>query len=103
MGIKRGFGDKLDQDQIERIKDIYRPKTKIVLDCMASDNPLKEGSIGQVVYVDNYGEIFVRWFDYNEVIGLLWGIDEFHIQKKEPQKKRKKTYDEKNKRHTYIY
>ena len=72
------------RDEAERLRRMYPPGTRIVLDKMADDpDPLPPGSTGKVFDVDDAGEIMVCW-DCGRDLSLLPGIDRFHSIQQKP-------------------
>lgn len=65
------------KENIERLKNIYTPGTYIMCDFMYSEHPIEAGRVGIVQHVRDDGVIMVDWGD--ELIGLIKGVDEFHI------------------------
>lgn len=67
------------QEQVKLIKQIYKPKTKIKLIKMYDYmNSVPSGTIGIVEFVDDIGNISVKW-ENGSTTNLIKGIDEFKI------------------------
>ena len=63
--------------QTEFLKEKYPPNTRIKLILMGEDpNPVPPESEGVVQYVDDAGNIHVKW-DNGRTLSLIYGEDEF--------------------------
>lgn len=61
----------------KRLRETYKPGTRIVLNHMGSDpRPIPDGSRGTVVGVDDIGSIIVKW-DCGSGLSLIYGEDSF--------------------------
>ena len=61
----------------KRLRETYKPGTRIVLNHMGSDpRPIPDGSRGTVVGVDDIGSIMVKW-DCGRGLSLIYGEDSF--------------------------
>lgn len=50
------------REQVERLKKRYPKGTKICCDCMNDDpRPIPPGTIGEVIGVDDAGQVMTRW------------------------------------------
>ena len=63
---------------VKRMKDTYKPGTRIMLDCMGDDpRPIPPGTKGTVRTVDDIGTVHCD-FDNGRHLGLIPGEDSFH-------------------------
>ena len=68
----------IDNELVQRIKDIYKPGTRIELDYMGDDpRPIPPGTKGTVRIVDDMGTVHCN-FDTGRYLGLVPGVDCFH-------------------------
>lgn len=65
---------------VERIRKAYPKGTVVICDCMNDPRPVPSGTRGVVDFVDDIGTIHCI-FDGGRHIGLIEGVDEFHIVK----------------------
>ena len=69
----------IDHNLVKRMKDTYRPGTRIELDYMGDDpRPIPSGTKGTVRIVDDIGTVHCD-FDNGRRLGLVPGEDIFHI------------------------
>ena len=69
----------IDHNLVKRLKDTYRPGTRIELDYMGNDpRPIPPGTKGTVRIVDDMGTVHCD-FDNGRRLGLVPGEDVFHI------------------------
>ena len=69
----------MSTEQVKRIKQRYPKGTRICCDEMPDDpRPIKSGTCGTVVGVDDIGSIMVNW-DNGRSLSLIVGVDSFHI------------------------
>lgn len=69
----------IDHNLVKRMKDTYRPGTRIELDYMGDDpRPIPSGTKGTVRIVDDIGTVHCD-FDNGRRLGLVPGEDVFHI------------------------
>ena len=69
----------IDHNLVKRMKDTYRPGTRIELDYMGDDpRPIPPGTKGTVRIVDDIGTVHCD-FDNGRRLGLVPGEDVFHI------------------------
>ena len=69
----------IDHNLVKRMKDTYRPGTRIELDYMGNDpRPIPPGTKGTVRIVDDIGTVHCD-FDNGRRLGLVPGEDVFHI------------------------
>ena len=69
----------IDHNLVKRMKDTYRPGTRIELDYMGDDpRPILPGTKGTVRIVDDIGTVHCD-FDNGRHLGLIPGEDVFHI------------------------
>lgn len=67
--------------EVERIKAQYPEGTRICCDYMSDDpNPIPSGTAGKVQYVDDIGTLHCA-FDNGRQLGLVPGVDSFHVVK----------------------
>lgn len=67
--------------QLERIKNLYKPGTRIALDSMEDPYvPIPSGTKGTVTVVDSIGTLHVDW-DNGRKLGVVPNEDSFHIIK----------------------
>ena len=71
----RGFPTR---EEVEHIRQYYPAGTRIVLDDMPEDPfPIAPGTVGDVIGVDDAGQIMVRWQN-GRSLSLIPGVDLFH-------------------------
>ena len=64
------------REQVERLKKRYPKGTQICCDYMPDDpRPIPPGTIGEVVGVDDAGQVMTRWSNGSS----LSGVDSFHV------------------------
>ena len=69
----------VDQNSVQRMKDMYKPGIRIELDFMGEDpRPIAPGTKGTVRIVDDMGTVHCD-FDKGRRLGLVPGEDSFHI------------------------
>ena len=69
----------IDHNLVKRMKNTYRPGTRIELDHMGDDpRPISPGTKGTVRIVDDIGTVHCD-FDNSRRLGLVPGEDVFHI------------------------
>lgn len=69
----------IDHNLVKRMKDTYRPGTRIELDYMGDDpRSIPPGTKGTVRIVDDIGTVHCD-FDNGRRLGLVPGEDIFHI------------------------
>ena len=67
-----------DEKKIERLRLLYPPGTVICLDNMEDPYPVPSGSTGKVEYVDDAGNIHMKWRNGSS-LALVPETDDFHI------------------------
>ena len=68
-----------DKNLVQRMKDTYKPGTRIQLDRMGDDpRPIAPGTKGTVKLVDDIGTVHCI-FDNGRGLGLIPGEDVFHV------------------------
>ena len=67
-----------DEKKIERLRTLYPPGTVICLDNMEDPYPVPRGSTGKVEYVDDAGNIHMKWRNGSS-LALVPETDDFHI------------------------
>ena len=80
------------REQIARMREQYLPGSKIILNHMGDDpHPIPPGTEGELVYIDDAGQIGVNWSN-GRSLALIPGVDDFTVQPpEEPQKGPQKT------------
>ena len=69
----------VDRDLVKTLKERYPKGTKICVDSMNDDpNPVEQGSIGEVLMVDDIGTIHCR-VESGRMRGVVPNVDSFHI------------------------
>ena len=74
------------KETIKRLRQEYPPGTRIVLESMNDPHAPPPGTKGTVVYVDDMGQIGMKW-DNGSSLSLMPGLDSFS-KDFQPQKKR---------------
>lgn len=59
------------------LKELYPKGTEVVLDYMDDKYAPPQGTHGKVFYVDDIGQIHVKW-DNGSTLALIYGEDKFH-------------------------
>ena len=67
----------INRKKIEMIKKTYPTGTKIELDHMEDPQAVPPGTKGTVQYVDDIGQIHVKW-ENGSGLALIYGVDHFH-------------------------
>ena len=67
-----------DEKKIERLRALYPPGTVICLDRMDDPYPVESGSLGKVEYIDDAGNIHMKWRNGSS-LALVPETDDFHI------------------------
>lgn len=67
----------INRKKIEMIKKTYPTGTKIELDHMEDPQAVPPGTKGTVEYVDDIGQIHVKW-ENGSGLALIYGVDYFH-------------------------
>ena len=81
----------LTREQIEELRRRYPPGSRIILNHMGDDpHPIPPGTEGELVYIDDAGQIGVNWSN-GRSLSVIPGVDDFTIQppdepQKDPQK-----------------
>ena len=70
--------------EVEALCDKYPAGTRIRLTRMLDDDPVPEGTCGSVMFVDDAGNIHMKW-DNGRGLALIEGVDWFEIIKEEEQ------------------
>lgn len=89
---KKGKGDRINayayptKETIKRLQEEYPAGTRIVLESMNDPHAPPPGTKGTVVYVDDMGQIGMKW-DNGSSLSLMPGLDSFS-KDSQPQKKR---------------
>ena len=67
----------LSEKMVERIRSLYPVGTRLRCENMPDDpNPVPPGTLGTVVYVDDAGQIGMKW-DNGRSLSLIYGVDNF--------------------------
>lgn len=64
------------KETINRLRQEYPPGTRIVLESMNDPHAPPPGTKGTVVYVDDMGQIGMKW-DNGSSLSLMPGLDSF--------------------------
>lgn len=68
-----------DEKKVEALKRRYPEGTRICLDSMENDPfPIPSGSRGTVQFVDDAGQLIMKW-DNGSSLSLISGEDRFHV------------------------
>ena len=67
-----------DRKKVEMIKNKYPVGTRIKLNYMQDDYAVPSGMTGTVDYVDDEGQIGMKW-DNGRTLSLIYGVDSFNI------------------------
>ena len=67
-----------DRKKVEMIKNKYPVGTRIKLNYMQDDYAVPSGMTGTVDYVDDEGQIGMKW-DNGRTLSLIYGVDSFSI------------------------
>lgn len=70
----------LSEEEVNKIKEMYPSGTRIKLIRMADDYSVENGTLGTVNYVDDSGQIQMKW-DNGSSLALIEGVDKFIIYK----------------------
>lgn len=67
------------REQVERLRQQYPKGTKICCDYMSDDpRPIPPGTIGEVVGVDDAGQVMTRWSNGSS-LSIIPDVDSFHV------------------------
>ena len=67
-----------DEKKIGRLMALYPPGTVICLDRMDDPYPVESGSLGKVEYIDDAGNVHMKWRNGSS-LALVPEVDDFHI------------------------
>ena len=67
-----------DRKEVEMIKKMYPVGTRIKLNYMEDSFAVPSGMTGTVEYVDDEGQIGMKW-DNGSSLSLIYGVDSFEI------------------------
>lgn len=70
------------REQIQRYKELYPEGTLIQLDHMEDPYPVPAGMVGEVVAVDDGGNVQVRWQN-GRTLAVIPEADQFHVVENE--------------------
>lgn len=65
---------------VEMIKMKFPPGTRILLKKMNDPYPVPPNSIGTVDFIDDEGQIHIKWDDGHSSLAIIPGVDEFQIE-----------------------
>lgn len=68
----------MTNEQVRAMKEIFTPGTRIKLEWMKDPYGLPDGSLGTVDFVDDAGQIQMKW-DNGSSLALIYGTDVFRI------------------------
>ena len=68
----------MNTEQVIAMKKIFKPGTRIKLEWMKDPYALPDGSLGTVDFVDDAGQIQMKW-DNGSSLALIYGVDVFRI------------------------
>lgn len=77
------------KETIKRLRQEYPPGTRIVLEAMNDPHAPPPGTKGTVVYVDDMGQIGMKW-DNGSSLSLIPSLDSFS-KESEPKKTKKRS------------
>lgn len=63
-------------EQVNEIKRLYPPGTRVKLIYMEDQYAVPEGTMGTVDFVDDAGQIQMKW-DNGRTLALIYGVDKF--------------------------
>lgn len=66
--------------EVKIIKDIYKKGMRLKLNKIQDPYPIKSGTMGTVVGVDDAGHILMKW-DNGRSLSLIPNVDDFEIVK----------------------
>ncbi len=75
----RGFPSR---EQIQRYRELYPEGSLIQLDHMNDPSPVPAGTVGEVVAVDDGGNVQVRWQN-GSTLAVIPKADQFHVVENE--------------------
>ena len=67
-----------NKQQLEALRRKYPADTKIILHRMNDPYPVPPGTVGEVQYVDDGGNIHMVWSN-GRTLSLIEGVDDFSI------------------------
>ena len=80
------------REQVERLRRQYPAGTRITLHSMDDPQAPPPGTKGTVVYVDDMGQIGIKW-DTGSSLSLIPGVDSFSKQPEPEKEKHKRSRD----------
>ena len=80
------------REQVERLRQRYPAGTRIVLHSMDDAQAPPPGTMGTVVYVDDMGQLGVKW-DTGSSLSLIPGEDSFSKEPALEKTKHKRSHD----------
>ena len=67
----------ISKEKLEMLRKSYPAGTKVCLDQMEGESRMASGLKGEVLYVDDIGQIQVQW-ENGSGLALIPGVDGFH-------------------------
>ena len=67
-----------DRQTVERIRETYKPGSRVELDSMDDFRAPPAGTLGTVLGVDDAGSVMVAW-DNGSGLSVVYGADTCHI------------------------
>lgn len=77
----------MKNSKVEMIKKKYPVGTRIKLQYMEDNFAVPSGTYGTVEYVDDEGQIGMKW-DNGGTLSLIYGVDKFDIIKNKQERSR---------------
>lgn len=71
----------MDDKKLKRLREIYKPGTRVVLITMDDPAAPPVGTQGTVLGVDDIGSVMTKW-DNGSSLSLLYGVDSFSVVEK---------------------
>lgn len=69
----------IDSNKLQRIKEKYPVGSRVQMNKDMDDmQPIKAGEMGTIEFIDDEGQIHVRW-DSGSGLALIEGVDDFNI------------------------
>lgn len=73
----------IDNNKLQRIKEKYPLGSRVQMNKDMDDiQPIKAGEMGTIDFIDDEGQIHVRW-DNGSGLALIEGVDNFQLINKE--------------------
>ena len=91
------------REQVERLRQQYPKGTKICCDYMSDDpRPIPPGTIGEVVGVDDAGQVMTRWSNGSS-LSVIPGVDSFHVVQPAVSEAKKELTEKHSSRYGDVY